>query len=76
MSPSKNTHSIPTTSTEITKRDPSHSLYVTQTNVSIAITDLLSKLDDNFKEYVKYIKEFLKETIEDQDTKFDGKLKK
>ena len=61
--PSKNTRSGPTTSTETTTPDHWKSSYVTQTELTITITHLIFRLRDKFKEFVKDIKEPLKETI-------------
>ena len=69
MSPSKITRYRPTTSTKYTTDSPLNSPYMTQTEFPTTIKYLLTNFDDNFKE-------FLKETIADQDAKFDAKSKK
>ena len=69
MNPSTNTRSVPTTSTETKNIDSSNSSYVTQTDFSTTIKYLLNNFDDKFKEY-------LKETIADQNAKFDEKSEK
>ena len=69
MSPSTNTCSGPTTSTESTTTYSSELPYVTQTDFVATIKDLLSKFNYKFKEY-------LKETISDQYAKFDAKFEK
>ena len=53
MSPSTNTRSGPTTSTESTTTSPLTSPYVTQTDFSTAIKYLLSDFDDKFKTSLK-----------------------
>ena len=69
MSPSTNTCSGPTTSTESTTTYSSELPYVTQTDFVATIKDLLSKFKYKFKEY-------LKETISDQYAKFYAKFEK
>ena len=67
VSPYTHTRSHPTTSTETTTPAPSNSFHVTQTDFSTTIKDLLANFDDKFKES-------LKETIADQDAKFDEEI--
>ena len=69
MYPSKNTCSGPTTSTKSTTTSPSNLPYVTQTDFATTIKYLLVNFYDKFKEY-------LKETIVYQDTKFDAQIEK
>ena len=69
VSPSKNTKSVPTTSTESTRTSPSTSPYVTKTDFAATIKDLLSNFDSNAKETIE-------ETITDQDENFDTKFEK
>ena len=69
MSPSTSTLYGNNTSNKATTISTSRSRYVTQTDFYTTIKDLLSNFDDNFKEY-------LKETIAYQDTKFDAKFEK
>ena len=64
-----NTYFGPTTSTESTTTSPDISPYVTKTNFATTTKDLFANFYDKFKEY-------LKETIADQDTKFDAKFEK
>ena len=69
MFPSTNTFSDTTTPTEAKTNSPSDLPHVTQTDFATTIKDLLANFDDKLKEY-------LKETIAYQDTKFDEKLEK
>ena len=69
MSPSTNTCSVPTTSTEATTTCPSDLPYMTQTDFYNTIKYLFENFEDKFKEYVK-------ETIANQDVKFDAKFEK
>ena len=69
MYPSKNSQSVPTTSTETTKLSlaPSDSSYVTQTDLATAITSIFAKLDDVVKN--------LTATITENDAKFEKSQK-
>ena len=69
MSPYTNTCPGPTTSTEAKTTSPLNSPYMTQTNFSTTVKDLLANFDDK-------LKGFLKERILDQDAKFDAKFEK
>ena len=50
MSPSTDTHSVPTTSTETTTPAPLKSYYVTQTYFPTTIKDLIFNFYDNYKD--------------------------
>ena len=69
MSPSTNTRSGPTTSTESTTTSSSTLLYAKQTNFYNKRKYLLTNFDDKSKEYLKGI-------IADQDEKIDPKPEK